>query len=146
MASSGRHNPAFLYGAHVHLMKGRGWVKSLSDEEREVTLGSTSSRIRGGWPACAGPGCSVQGRNYLLQLIITAIVSPCQPPVSLDPGVNRDHGGARGGRVRLGGLCTREAVFPPSITLRSNNIPYINILQTTRSHLTREGELTFYIG
>ena len=40
----------------------------------------------------AGPGCSVQGRNYLLQLIITAIVSL----VSLDPGVNCDHGGARG--------------------------------------------------
>ena len=91
MASSERHNPAFLYGAHVHLMRGRGWVKSLSDEEREVTSGSTESRIRGDGPG-AGPGCSVQGRNYLLQLIITAIVSP----VSLDPGVNCDHGGARG--------------------------------------------------
>ena len=93
MASSERHNPAFLYGAHVHLMRGRGWVKSLSDEEREVTSGSTESRIhRGGWPRC-----SVQGRNYLLQLIITAIVSP----VSLDPGVNCDHGGARGARRGL---------------------------------------------
>ena len=35
-------------------------------------------------------------------------------------------------------------MFPPSITLSSNNIPYINILQTAQSHLTREGELTFY--
>lgn len=90
-----------------------------------------------------GAGCAGS------QLFIAAhYYRHCQPrpPVSLDPGVNGDHGGAGGAQVGPGGLCTRETMFPPSITLRSNNIPYINILQTTRSHLTREGESTFYIG
>ena len=68
MASS-----VFLYGAH--LKQGKGWVKSLSDEEREVTaLRSTKSRIRG--EARCAAGAVFRGHNYLLQLIITAIVSP----------------------------------------------------------------------
>ena len=79
MASSERHNPAFLYGAHVHLMRGRGWVKSLSDEEREVTSGSTESRIhRGGWPRCR-PWVQCAGS----QLFIAAhYYRHCQPDVS----------------------------------------------------------------
>ena len=42
------------------------------------------------------------------------------------------------------GLCTRDTVFPPSITLRSNNIPYINILQTAKhSYLPHGGRINF---
>ena len=42
------------------------------------------------------------------------------------------------------GLCTRDTVFPSSITLRSNNIPYINILQTAKhSYLPHGGRINF---
>ena len=76
MASSERHNPAFLYGAHVHLMRGRGWVKSLSDEEREVTLSPTKSRIQED-----GPVQGVQGS----QLFIAAhYYRHCQPPSAVE--------------------------------------------------------------
>ena len=68
-----------LYGAH--LKQGKGWVKSLSDEEREVTLRSTKSRIRGE-ARCSR--CSVQGSRLF---IAAHYYRHCQPP-GAGPGVS----------------------------------------------------------
>ena len=62
--------PVSPYGV---LLKGRGWDKSLSDEEREVTASPLRAGY-GGWP---GAGLSVQGS----QLFIAAhYYRHCQPP------------------------------------------------------------------